>query len=138
MPSRSDSAPRRPWWALLLASTCALAALLWMILALQTGRQCSWMAVVVALDAAVVLRLCARPRGSRRALTAALATGAAILFANWGIVALHLGAAFGLNPWSAASKLGLHHAHTLASLANGPADHAWLAVALVVAVAAGR
>jgi hypothetical protein len=132
-------APANPWLAfsLLLVGSAGFAAA-WVLLAWMRDRQCSWMAVLAAIDAVLLLRLAhARPGWSRGA-AAVLATAASIGLANWGIVAAQMGRPMGLLPWESMAKLGPSLAWTLATLANQPADLAWLWIALVVALLAGR
>ena len=129
----------RTWLALLLTFlACGLLSLLWSVLALQTNRQCSWMALAVALDAVVCLRLFGMAPGLARGLIALLATALGIALAFWNIVSLHLGSIFGLGPVEASSKLGLDLAVTLLGLATGPTDYALVLIALVGAFLAGR
>ena len=130
---------RTSWlsWALLLLGTFGFAAI-WTILGLYSDAQNSWMAVLGALDIALMLRLGHWPPGPRRAALGVAATVAMVLLANWGITSGQLGAAFGLEPWDSALRLGLRHAWTLAQLANGVGDALWLALALVVAALTAR
>ncbi|NZA26671.1 hypothetical protein H0E84_09760 [Luteimonas sp. SJ-92] len=136
---RKRSAPASPWFAfvLLLLGTAGCAAL-WIMLATATGRQSSWMAVVAALDAALLLRMARVPAGAARALWGVLAAAVTILLANWFIAAAHLGKMFGLLPWASALKLGAGHAWTLSRLANDPVEIAWLGAGLVIAAVASR
>lgn len=124
-------------WLLLLLGVGGFAAV-WVIVGLYSDAQSSWMAVLGALDVAWMLRLGHWPPGPRRAALGVAATAAAMLLANWGITSGQLGAALGLEPWDSALRLGLHHAWTLAQLANGVGDALWLALALVVAALAAR
>ena len=133
--------PHRPirWLALtmlLLGGLCF--AVIWIMLAVYLGKPCGWMAVLGALDAAVMLRLGGMRRGTGRALLAVMATLAIIALANWGTAATQIGFAMGLNPWDSALKLGMDYAWTLFELANQTADRIWMAVALVVAAVAAR
>jgi hypothetical protein len=121
---------------LLLGGLCL--TLIWIMLAVYSGKACGWMAVLGALDAAVMLRLGGMPRGARRAVLAVLATLAMLGLANWGIAATQIGFAMGLNPWDSALKLGAGYAWTLAGLANQLIDRVWIAVALIVAAVAAR
>lgn len=131
--------PRTTWlsWALLLLGACGFAAV-WVILGLYSNGQNSWMAVLGALDIAWMLRLGHWSPGPRRAMLGVAATVAMMLLANWGITSGQLGAALGLQAWDSALRLGLHHAWTLAQLANDIADALWLGLALVVAALASR
>lgn len=123
---------------LLLCLGSAGFAAAWVLLAYVRNQQCSWMAVLAALDAVLLLRLARVPSGWTRASLAVIATAAGIALANWGIAATQIGKMMGLLPWQSLNKLGLHYTWTLTTLANAPADLAWLAVALVVAFLAGR
>ena len=138
---RPFARPARPprWLApALLAIGCAGCAAAWILLGVASGRQCSWMAIVAGLDAALLLRLGAMPRGSARAAVAVLATAATIVLANWGIAAAQLGRSIGVLPWISATKLGPEHAWTVLALVNTPMDWTLLAIGLVAAVLAAR
>lgn len=124
-------------WALLLLGTCGFAAI-WVILGLYSDTQNSWMAVLGALDIAWMLRLGHWRPGPRRAALGVAATAVMMLLANWGITSGQLGGVLGLDAWDAAVRLGLHHAWTLAQLANDIGDALWLALALLVAALASR
>ncbi len=124
-------------WLLLALGVCGFAAA-WVMLALYTGRQCSAMAILGAVDVAIILRLDHWRRGPRRMTLAVLATLAIIVLANWTIIASHLGGMLGLSPWDSAIRLGIHHAWTLATLANDATDLAWLAVACLLAAISTR
>ena len=127
------------WMSWLLLSVAVLGfAAVWVLLGANTGRQHSWMAVVAALDVAWVLRLGGWRPGVLRLALGVAGTATAIALANWWLIAAHLGAMLGLQPWESAVRLGSGLAWTLAQLANGTADLAWIAVALVVAAVASR
>lgn len=121
---------------LLLASAGIAAA--WALLSLVTGRQCSWMALAAAVDAIVVLRLLRTAPGAARAGLALAATAFSVALANWWIAAGQIGRSLGLLPWDSSLRLGPDYAWTLATLANHPADLAWIAAALLLAAIAGR
>jgi hypothetical protein len=128
-----------PWLApvlLLIGSTGFAAA--WVLLAWSRDQQCSWMAVLAALDAVLLVRLARMPAGWLRASLACAATAVAILLANWGIAAAQMGKPMGLLPWESMGKLGPSFAWVLATQANQPADLAWLWLGLVLAVVASR
>lgn len=128
-----------PWLALvlLLIGTTGFAAA-WILLASWRDQQCSWMAVLAAVDAVLLLRLARMPGGWVRAAFGGMATALAIALANWGIAAAQMGKPMGLLPWESMGKLGPTLAWVLVSQANTPADLAWLWVALVLAVLASR
>lgn len=130
---------RARWLApLMLLIGSAFFTLIWILLALYLGRPCTWMAVLGAIDAAVILRLGGMRPGITRALWAVAATLAMIAVANWGIAAAQIGMSMGLNPWDSALKLGLGYAWTLIGLANHTIDLVWMAAAVVVAAVAAR
>ena len=118
-------APRRiPRWLLpvmlVVASACVL--VVWVSLALYLERQTGWMALLVALDVVLVLRLGGMAAGTRRAMLAAGVTVAISALALWTVSATQLGFAFGLAPWDSALRLGAHHGWTLISLSTTPLD----------------
>jgi len=122
---------------LLVAGSVGFAAA-WVLLALARDRQCSWMALLAALDAVFLLRLARVPAGRTRVLLAVAGTALTIALANWGIAAAQIGRAMGLLPWESLGKLGPFYAWTLASLANPPMDLWWLAASLALAGVASR
>ena len=118
-------APRRiPRWLLpvmlVVASACVL--VVWVSLALYLERQTGGMALLVALDVVLVLRLGGMAAGTRRAMLAAAVTVAVSALALWTVSATQLGFAFGLAPWESALRLGAHHGWTLISLSTTPLD----------------
>ncbi len=138
--STNEPAARRVGWlapALLVIGSFGFAAA-WVLLAFARDQQCSWMAILAALDAALLLRMARVPRGWLRAMLAVIATAFTIVLANWGIAAAQIGRVMGLLPWESMTKLGPFYAWTLANLANPPIDLLWLATALVLAAIAAR
>lgn len=123
--------------ALLLLGSCGFAAA-WVLVAVARDGQHSWMALLAALDAALLLRLARMPAGWERAVWGVIATAVVIALANWGIAAAQLGKVLGLLPWDSALKLGPHHAWTLIQLANDSSDRLWLLAALVLAALTAR
>ena len=123
--------PALAW--LLLPLVVAGFAALWTLAALYSGRQCSFMAVVGAIDVLWVLGLAPRMGAAARATLATLSTAALVVLANWSIIAIHLGGPLGTGPLASMTKLGLHHARTLAGLANDWRDGVWVALALAIA-----
>ena len=125
---------RAAWlhWTLVPLAFVGFVAL-WLLAAFYSGRQCSWMAVVGAVDILWVLGLGRPMAPARRATIATLATIAMILLTNWIIAATYAGGQVGLSPWDASIRLGLGHALTLTGLANAWQDGVWLALAIAVA-----
>ncbi|MEO6137848.1 MAG: hypothetical protein ABIP11_04170 [Luteimonas sp.] len=131
---------RRSRWvaaALLTVGSFGFAAA-WVLVAFARDRQCSWMAILAALDAVFLLRMAKMPPGWPRAALAVAATAFTIALSNWGIVAAQIGRSMGLLPWESLTKLGPFYAWTLANLANPPLDLFWLATSLVLAAVASR
>jgi|SRR5690554_2161486 len=123
--------------ALALAGSIGIAAA-WILVAQATRGQGSWMAVLAALDAALLLRMGGFRSGAARAACGVLATALAITLANWGIVANEVGRMLGLAAWTSMGKLGFEHAWVMVRLANDAIDLAWLAAGLVVAAVCSR
>lgn len=123
----------RHWlWPPMFILGVVTATLAWLFIALLSGRQAGWMAVLAALDIALMLRLGTLPAGPARVGLTLVATLLVALAANWGIASAYLGGSMGLNPWDSALRMGPFMAWTLLGLANGAAEWLWLGVALVV------
>ncbi|WP_202840730.1 hypothetical protein [Luteimonas saliphila] len=123
--------------AMLLLGSLGVAAA-WVLVAMALDAQSSWMALVAAADAALIVRLVRLRPGLSRAIFGVASTLLAILVANWAIVAAWLGGYMGLLPWESMLKLGSGFALLLARLSNSATDLAWIAAALVVAAIASR
>ena len=136
----AQPAVRRARWLApaLLAIGVAGCAAAWILLALASGRQCSWMALLAGLDAALLLRFARAPGGNARMLLALGATFATIAIASWGIAAAQVGRSVGVLPWLSAAKIGPEFAWTLLGLANTPVDWAWLVAGMVAAAVVAR
>lgn len=133
MPPTSVSARSVNWlWPLMLLIALVAAVLLWWFVALASGRQAGWMAVVGAVELAFMLRLGALRRPWPRIGLTLLGTVLVAAVANWAIAASYVGSSLGLVPWESALRMGPHMAWTLIQLANGAAEVMWLGVALVV------
>ena len=133
-PPRSTS-----WlWPFMLALGSLTLVVAWTSLALATGRQHGWMALLAALEAAWMLRLGGMAPGWPRRLLALTATLAMIVAVQWLVAAGHIGAQMGLAPWQAAPKMGAFYVWTLSQLANTAFDLACLALAPLLALWAAR
>ena len=111
----------------------------WVALAVATGSPCSWMALLAAVDIAVLLRFAGAVPGRGRVLTVVLATALAVALAQWLIVATQVGILLGLQPLDSALRLGPVLARQLLVLSLGPGDLAWMAASLpLAALLAGR
>ncbi|HEV8694556.1 MAG TPA: hypothetical protein VGQ93_10320 [Lysobacter sp.] len=144
-PASPDSSPSLlarwltwPYRLLMLLGACAGFAAIWVVLAWSSNSQCSWMALLGALDVAWILRLTHWPAGPRRAVVGVVASAAIAAMANWWIIAVHLGEVLGFDPLESALRLGMHHAWLLAQLANGPLDLAMIIASLLLAAFVSR
>jgi hypothetical protein len=139
MPSQNAPARTAHWlWPPLLLVGCVTAIISWLLIALRSGSQASWMAPLSALEIVWMLRLGSLPRSHLRISLAVLATVAVILATNLGIAAGQIGAGLGLDPWTSATKLGAQHARTLLSLANDGYDIICYVIAVLLALWSSR
>ena len=110
----------------------------WVLLAVASGRPCSWMAMLVAVDVALLLRVAGAPPGVPRVAVAVLATALAVALAQWLIVATQLGIVLGLQPLDSALRLGPALARQLMHLSLDRGDLAWLLASLPLAALLAR
>jgi hypothetical protein len=125
-----------PSWLLPLAALGAGvlgADAAWVTIAVASGRPCSWLALLAALDVALMLRLSGVRAGPGRMLVAVLATALAVALAQWLIVATQLGLMLGLQPLDSALRLGPALAGALMRLSLDRVDLAWLLASLPAA-----
>ncbi len=134
MPPTPASARSSAWvWPPLYLLGVVTAALAWLFIALLSGRQAGWMAVLAALELGFMLRLGKLHAGPLRVGLTVAGTLLVALAANWAIASAYLGGSLGLDPWNSALRMGPFMATTLIGLANGLAEWLWLGVGLVVA-----
>ena len=124
--------------AWLLPVVAAIAGILgtdavWVAISVGTGRPCSWIALLAALDLALLLRFAGAPPGRARVVLAVLGTTLAVLLAQWLIVATQLGIALGLQPVASALRLGPSLALQFWRLSLARLDLAWMLAALPLA-----
>lgn len=141
MPTSRVQRSRTGIWSLaalaLIAGALGIAAV-WTAVAVGFRTQAGWMALIAAIDAAVLLRIAGVPEGRGRAAAALLGTVVAIALANWFIAATGLGQAVGLRPLPSALRLGPEHAWILAKTANSFWDWLWAGLSLPLAWWASR
>jgi len=128
------------WWpgaGLLLLGSLGFAAA-WILLGSRYERLFTPLAVLAALDIALVLHLARVRCGARRAILAALVTAACMFMAIGGLICTRIGLQLGLSPWEAAQRLGVAPAWQIAVLSLDRVDLAWLLAGLVVAVVLSR
>lgn len=134
-------AERRASLLLLLSvSIVAVAGVgaVWSGLSLMLRSGCGWMAVVTALDAALLLRLANVPAGNTRAVWAVGITLATVLVAWFLIAGAQIGLLMGFRPADAIWKIspGLAWLYTRTNV--GWIDLMWLAGGLGLAWRFGR
>jgi hypothetical protein len=115
-----------------LAGVAGMAAL-WLAVSLATRGVNGWLALLAAVDLALLLRLSGQPAGPARAWAAAAGTALAIVVAYWFVLAMVMGRALGLEPLDAASRLGPVLAGELLRHAASGWDLAWALLALPLA-----
>ena len=125
----------RAWALPLLALTAGVAGIsaVWVAFSQLSGSPCSWLALVAAVDMAVLLRLTHAPAGAARMLLAMLATALAIALALWMLAAIRMGGLIGLEAFDAAMRLGPNLAWQLSKLALNRVDWVLLVAALPLA-----
>ena len=132
MPSLRTHRTHHWFWPAMLLMGSAVAVLAWIVLALATGRQVGWMAVITALEVSWMLQLGTLRRGPLRLAVTLASVLLVAAVANWGIVAGHIGAMMGLELMESGRRLGPHLAWTYAGLLNSWLDLAWLAAPLLL------
>ena len=133
-PSSPRPSRTLPWlWPFMLVLGSAALVVAWSSLALASGNQHGWMALLAALEAAWMLRL-----GGMRTLLALAATVAMIACVQWIVASGHIGAQMGLAPWQAMPKMGAGYVWLLSRMANTGVDLLCLALAPLLAAWAAR
>ena len=131
MPNNKAAAWLLPTVALLAGILGTVAV--WVAVAVATGRPCSWIAAIAALDLVLLLRFAGSPAGPPRVAAAVLGTAVAVLLAQWLIVATQMGIALGLQPVDSALRLGPALALQLWRLSLDRVDLAWMLASLPLA-----
>ena len=111
---------------------------IWGGLGLIWRKPCGWMALVAALDAAVLLRLAGFPAGAARARIASMATALSIPAGAFVVAAASIGAGFGTLPHEAIWHIGPDLATTWWRLNGSAWDALAMLLALPLAWRAGR
>lgn len=131
MPNDSVQAWALPLLAL-LAGIAGISAV-WVAFAQLSGSPCSWLALVAAVDMAVLLRFTQAPIGGARMLLSVLATASAIVLAHWMLAAIRMGGLIGLEAFDSALRLGPRLAWELSKLTLDRLDWVLLVAALPLA-----
>lgn len=121
----------------LALTACAVAvigvAAVWGGLSLLLPGPCAWMAVIAALDAALLLRLAVWPPGPVRGALALAVTAATVAVAGHFVATAQIGRALGLRPFEALPRMSTDLALLYVQSNSGWVELVWVAVALVLA-----
>jgi hypothetical protein len=110
----------------------------WVGLHIVLRTPVAWMAPIVALDMAWMLRLAAAPAGRGRAALATVATALTIAVSLWMVAATTMARLIGISPLESAQRLGPVLAGELFRHGTDGWDIALLAIALPLAWRLGR
>jgi|SRR5690606_27034534 len=133
------AAPAPPSAAtLLLAAAASVAGILgmstlWTVLNLQTGMLNGWASLLVAVDAAIMLRLAGLRHGTASAVLGVASTGAAAVLVGFLTTATRLGYAMGLKPFDSAARMSSGLVLALLETGLRPWDWVGLAAGLLLA-----
>lgn len=114
------------------------ASAIWLGVAVILRSNAGWMAVVVALDAALLLRLAGLRPGARRAIWAIAITLTTIVAAAFLVATARIGMDMGIRPAEAVSKMSLGLSWLWVQSNSGWPEALWVAVAVGVAWRLGR
>ena len=123
--------------ALLALGTCAAIGA-WLVAAAVSDSRADWLAPLVAIDVAALLRFARVAPGPTRAMLAVAITTAALVIANWLVISLPMAEGMGMFPLDVASRTGPDFGWMLIRLGNTPMDWLWMAMALALAAWLGR
>lgn len=116
----------------LVVGTLGMSAV-WVAASVLSDRSCSWLALVAAIDMALLLRLTDAPKGRLRMVLGVGATALAVAISQWLIVATQLGVSLGLEPLASAVRLGPALAWQLGKLSLTGADWILMVASLPLA-----
>jgi hypothetical protein len=138
------TSPRRPSAAITvfaaLVSVVAIGGVgaIWAGVSLIVGSNAGWMALVAALDAALLLRLSGYPTSSERAFFAVMITLGTSACAGYLIATARIGMAMGLRPADAIGRMSLELGWLYVESNSGWVELGWLAGACLLAWRLGR
>lgn len=137
-PSEDVVLPKNSIIAWLLPTLALLVGILgvsavWVAAATLSGRSCSWLALLAAIDMALLLKLTNAPPGRLRMIAAITATAAAVGLSQWLIVATQMGLSLGMPPLASALRLGPVLAWQLSKLSLNSQDWILLVASLTLA-----
>ncbi|MGQ0801728.1 MAG: hypothetical protein ACT4NL_16640 [Pseudomarimonas sp.] len=115
-----------------IAAVAGVAAI-WSGLTVMLRDPCGWMAVLAALDAALLLRLASFPPGRERALFALVITWATAVAGAYLFASARVGLLLGMMPSESIWKMSYSLAYLYVQANTGWVELAWLAAASVLA-----
>lgn len=116
-----------------LVAGCAGMVGAWVAAGSLSGSSLSWLALVAALDVAMLLRLTQAPASRARILLAVLATGAIVVASQWLLAATRVGVLVGMQTLASAARLGPALGWQVVQLSLDRVDWVWLLASLPLA-----
>ncbi len=120
-----------------IAAVAGVAAI-WSGLTVMLRSPCAWMAVIAALDAALLLRLASFPKCHERGWFAVAITAATVLAAGFLYATAHIGLMLGMRPSESVWKMSVGLAQLFVNANTGWVEYAWVAAALAIAWRSSR
>lgn len=115
-----------------IAAVAGVAAI-WSGVTVMLQSPCAWIAVIAALDAALLLRLASFPPGRERAWFGLVITAATVLAGGFLYATANVGLMLGMRPSESVWKMSIGLAQLFVNANTGWVDYAWVAAALVLA-----
>ena len=116
----------------LLAGILGMTAV-WVSVAVVSGTSASWLALLAAVDMAILLRLTNAPPGIWRIAVSVITTAIAVVLSQWLIAATQFGFSLGLQPLASSLRLGPHLAWQLSVIGLSRTDWVLLVASLPLA-----
>jgi hypothetical protein len=140
LPPTDRSKTARHWLLPLLALAVGILGMVavWLAAYLHFRAPNGWLALVAALDIALMLRLAAAPAGPMRAALAVAGTAIATALSYWMMAATQMGLLLGLTPLESSQRLGPVLFGELLRHSTSAWDMAWAGLALLLAWRLGR
>jgi hypothetical protein len=125
----------RAWLLLVLVTTAISAGLsaVWAGVAALSGGNAAWMALVAALDTALLLRLAGHPPGRRRALLGVLITAATVACSAVLVASAKIGMVMGMKPMAALGRISAEMVPLWLGAQLGIGDLLWVVAGLLLA-----
>ena len=134
-PAATPAMTPRSWLLLLLVTLAITAGLsaVWAGVAALSGGNASWMALVTALDSALLLRLAGHPPGRRRAALGTVITAVTIACSAVMVAAAKIGMVVGMKPMAALSRISAEMVPLWLGGQVGWTDALWVGAGILLA-----